>query len=224
MEKRPPAIVGVWTGRDRSPCLLSTSLWGTRYQRKLSFQLNPPQVMSEAGMYSKFSSLMTSMMGQTTLVRSSTILAIKGSNHPTVHSQWASRKVMTWPLDSAAPINRALISPDRFPVRSTFTGTLNFETYSSSSFPKWSVKRRKEVEKKKEMSYLLSCKCTLLFLLYLYHWHHPLKESPQEDLWERFWWWSEQFSRELTRLHYGRRWQLMSREDVEDKSSFCTCR
>jgi len=26
-----------------------------------------------------------------------------GSSHPSVHSQWASRNVITWPFDSSAP-------------------------------------------------------------------------------------------------------------------------
>ena len=54
------------TGRVRSPLRRSISLWGTGYQRKLSFQLKPPYVMSEPAMYSNVSSLMTSMMGHTT--------------------------------------------------------------------------------------------------------------------------------------------------------------
>ena len=51
-----PAIAGVWRGLDLSLFLLSISLGGTLYHRKLSFQLNPPQVMSEAVTYSKLSS------------------------------------------------------------------------------------------------------------------------------------------------------------------------
>lgn len=39
--------------------------------------------------------------------------ANRGSSQPSVHSQWASRKVMTSPLTSLAPIKRARISPDR---------------------------------------------------------------------------------------------------------------
>lgn len=38
------------------------------YHLKLSFQLKPPQVMSEALMYSKVSSAITSMIGQATVV------------------------------------------------------------------------------------------------------------------------------------------------------------
>lgn len=41
---------------------------GATHHLKLSFQLKPPHVMSDPGMYSKVSSLMTSMMGHTTLV------------------------------------------------------------------------------------------------------------------------------------------------------------
>ena len=40
-------------------------IWNIQYL-KLSFQLNPPQVMSEAVMYSKLSSEITSITGHTT--------------------------------------------------------------------------------------------------------------------------------------------------------------
>lgn len=53
-------------GTARSPFLLSSSRCGTGYQRKFSFQLNPPQVMSDPVIYSNVSSLITSMMGHTT--------------------------------------------------------------------------------------------------------------------------------------------------------------
>ncbi len=55
------------TGRDLSPFLRSISLCGTGYQRKFSFQLKPPYVISEPAMYSNESSLITSMMGHTTV-------------------------------------------------------------------------------------------------------------------------------------------------------------
>lgn len=42
------------------------------YHRKLSFQLNPPQVMSEAVTYSNVSSEITSMIGHTTIFLTST--------------------------------------------------------------------------------------------------------------------------------------------------------
>jgi hypothetical protein len=45
----------------------------------LSFQLNPPHVMSEAVTYSKVSSEMTSMMGHTTAFRFLDISARSGS-------------------------------------------------------------------------------------------------------------------------------------------------
>ena len=56
------------SGILRSPPRRFSSLWGTGYQRKLSFQLKPPHVKSEPVMYSNVSSLMTSMIGQTTAV------------------------------------------------------------------------------------------------------------------------------------------------------------
>lgn len=55
------------TGSVLSPFLRSISLCGTGYQRKFSFQLNPPYVISEPAMYSNVSSLITSMMGHTTV-------------------------------------------------------------------------------------------------------------------------------------------------------------
>lgn len=55
------------TGNVLSPFLLSISRCGTGYQRKFSFQLKPPYVMSDPTMNSKVSSLMTSIMGQTTV-------------------------------------------------------------------------------------------------------------------------------------------------------------
>lgn len=55
------------TGSVRSPFRRSISLWGTGYQRKFSFQLKPPYVMSDPAMYSNVSSLITSMMGHTTV-------------------------------------------------------------------------------------------------------------------------------------------------------------
>ena len=56
------------TGSVRSPLRRSISLWGTGYQRKLSFQLKPPYVMSDPAMYSNVSSLITSIMGHTTVL------------------------------------------------------------------------------------------------------------------------------------------------------------
>lgn len=52
------------------------------YHLKFNFQLNPPHVMSDACMYSNVVSDMTSMMGHTTVLLSSTILANNGSSHP----------------------------------------------------------------------------------------------------------------------------------------------
>ena len=75
------------------------------YQRKFSFQLKPPHVMSDAVTYSKVSSDITSMIGQTTAFLLRAISFSKGSNQPSVHSQCASRKVIVFPLTSLAPIN-----------------------------------------------------------------------------------------------------------------------
>lgn len=66
------------------------------YHLKFSFQLKPPQVISEAVMYSKESSDITSMIGHATVFLLSAILANRGSSQPSVHSQWASRKVITF--------------------------------------------------------------------------------------------------------------------------------
>ena len=75
------------------------------YHRKFNFQLKPPHVMSDAVTYSKVSSDITSMMGQTTALRLSAISFSKGSNHPSVHSQCASRNVIVLPFTSLAPIS-----------------------------------------------------------------------------------------------------------------------
>lgn len=115
------------------------------YHLKFNFQLNPPQVMSEAVIYSKVSSEITSMIGQTTVFLFSTILANRGSNHPSVHSQWASKKVMTSPLTCLAPSNRALIRPDLFSVLQTNTGTGSVATYSSSWIPRWSANEKGKI-------------------------------------------------------------------------------
>ena len=62
------------------------------YHRKFSFQLKPPQVRSEADTYSNVSSEMTSMMGQTTVLRSLATSASSGSSHPRV--TWAEEKYL----------------------------------------------------------------------------------------------------------------------------------
>jgi hypothetical protein len=69
---------------------------------------------------------------------SSTILASKGSSQPSVHSQWASRNVITCPFTCFAPRSLARIKPDRFSVLRTWTGTGNVDTWSSNCFPKCS--------------------------------------------------------------------------------------
>lgn len=108
--------------------LCSQSQSSGPYHLKFSFQLKPPHVISLAGMYSKVSSLITSMMGQTTVVLSSAILDSKGSSQPSVHSQWASRNVITCPVTCFAPRSLALIRPDLFSVRYTYVGTGNVFT------------------------------------------------------------------------------------------------
>ena len=62
------------------------------YHRKFSFQLKPPQVRSEADTYSNVSSEMTSMMGQTTVLRSLATSASRGSSHPRV--TWGEEKYL----------------------------------------------------------------------------------------------------------------------------------
>ena len=83
------------------PPFFTTAL--NTHHLKLSFQLNPPHVMSEAVTYSKLSSEMTSMIGHTTAFRFTAISASSGSSQPSVHSQWASRKVITEPFTFFAP-------------------------------------------------------------------------------------------------------------------------
>jgi hypothetical protein len=50
---------------------------------------------------------------------------------PTVHSQWASRKVRTRPRASWAPISRAFTRPTLLWVRRTRIGTGSLDTCSS---------------------------------------------------------------------------------------------
>ena len=59
--------------------------------------------MSDAVTYSKVSSEITSIIGQTTALRFLAISAKRGSNQPSVHSQCASKKVITFPLTCFAP-------------------------------------------------------------------------------------------------------------------------
>lgn len=66
-EKRPPAVVGILTGRVRSMFLLSISLQETGYQQKLSFQVNLPSVISEPAIHSEALSLITWMVGHSTV-------------------------------------------------------------------------------------------------------------------------------------------------------------
>lgn len=110
------------------------------YHLKFSFQLNPPQVISEAVIYSKDSSEITSIIGHTTVFLFSTILAKRGSSQPSVHSQWASKKVITWPVTCWAPKSRARMRPERFSVLRTCTETGSVFTYCSSFLPRCSGK------------------------------------------------------------------------------------
>lgn len=59
---------------------------------------------------------------------SSLMRARSGSSQPTVHSQWASRKVMTWPVVAAAPLSLALIRPERCSILRMRTGTSRVRT------------------------------------------------------------------------------------------------
>lgn len=59
---------------------------------------------------------------------SSLMRASRGSSHPTVHSQWASKKVMTWPLVAAAPLSLARMSPERCSILRILTGTSRVRT------------------------------------------------------------------------------------------------
>lgn len=67
-EEETLSLLTYLTGSVLSPLRRSISRWGTGYQRKFSFQLNPPYVISDPAMYSNVSSLMTSMIGHTTAV------------------------------------------------------------------------------------------------------------------------------------------------------------
>lgn len=92
-------------------------------------------------MYSKLSSLITSMMGHTTDLRSRLISSSSGSSHPCVASQCASRNVSTRPVAVRAPSRRARIRPERSFRRSTFMDVGSEDTYSSSGAPKCATQR-----------------------------------------------------------------------------------
>ena len=127
IEKSPPAIVGVLTGRDGS----SKSVRLELCQLNIKFQLKPPTAIfpilsifllhiNESlksareplsfylNWYLNVSELMPLIIGQTTLRLSSAIWCKSGSNHPIVTSQWASRNVKTSLCALSAPISLPL--------------------------------------------------------------------------------------------------------------------
>lgn len=69
--------------------------------------------------------------------------ASRGSNHPSEHSQCASKKVRTSPEAMFAPRRRARIRPVRLADRIIFTETGRCETYSSNGFFKKSAFKKK---------------------------------------------------------------------------------
>lgn len=71
------------------------NVWGRGSHLKWSPQLNPPRTRGEA-VYSSVSAVMTSMIGSATTVLSSCIRDNMGVAHPSVTSQWLSRKINTW--------------------------------------------------------------------------------------------------------------------------------
>ena len=104
----------------------------------------PPRRSALAPIYWKLSMLITSMMGQTTRLLSSTTRASKGSNQSwfenhsgatilekltLLHSQCESRKVRMPDVAASAPFTRDLISPSRF----SFLRTRTFWIAASSS-------------------------------------------------------------------------------------------
>ncbi len=77
----------------------------------------------------------------TILYLSYLILASSGGSQFLLHSQWASRKTITSPVEYSAPRLRVLIRPRRSLFLNTFTKPLNCFTYSSSLPFKCSVIR-----------------------------------------------------------------------------------
>lgn len=128
MANRPPAIAGVGNGRDESFERRLSSMSFMRYHRKCICQLNAPQCNSKLLMYWKLSSDSISITGHTTFLRSSFTRANNGSSHPIEHSQCASRNVKTSPAACSAPNKRAVMSPSRLCIRSTFVWTGNWAT------------------------------------------------------------------------------------------------
>ena len=78
------------------------------------------------------------MTGQTTFERFWAILASIGSSHPSVASQWESRKVSTSPRDTSAPRSLARTRPSLCGIRKTLTFS-NWLTCSSRGFLRFSV-------------------------------------------------------------------------------------
>ena len=94
--------------------------------------------MTSDAWYPKSSASITSITGQTTLVRFCAIRANRGSIQPSVASQWESKKVRTSPREISAPRNRARTSPSRLGIRRIFTFS-NCRTCSSKGFLRFSV-------------------------------------------------------------------------------------
>ena len=94
--------------------------------------------MTSDAWYPKSSASITSITGQTTLVRFCAIRAKRGSSQPSVASQWESKKVRTSPREISAPRNRARTSPSRLGIRRIFTFP-NCRTCSSKGFLRFSV-------------------------------------------------------------------------------------
>ena len=91
----------------REPLLLF-SYSGTAFHLKLRFQLKEPRTLPDEYVYSKVSSLMTSISGHTTADRFCLIRYSNGSSHPTLASQCASRNVTVGDVACAKPNNNTL--------------------------------------------------------------------------------------------------------------------
>ena len=119
-------------------------------------ETSPPLKSALAPMYWKLSMLITSMIGQTTRLLSSTTRASKGSSQSWVscqllfitlllitllHSQCESRKVRMPEVAASAPFTLDLIRPSRLSLRRTRT----FWIVESSSPSAAAIVRSKEV-------------------------------------------------------------------------------
>ena len=117
--------------RSRDPYQPIRGQFYLRYSHlNTRFQSKPPRRSALAPMYAKLSMLMTSMMGHTTLVLSSTTRARRGSSQSLLHSQWESRKVKTPDLAHSNGSQKSKIMYKFLPGGLCSSNSTSHETFS----------------------------------------------------------------------------------------------